>query len=94
MYTGGWARKGAHIMDEGRMMVRVHSVCPETFRGKNGEPDTSMYRIYLSDARGRVGSLYTRTEVHAGDLVVLGLAERDGKLKLSLLGLAGQAPHI
>lgn len=75
-------------------MVRVLSVCPETFRGKNGEPDTSMYRIYLPDARGRVGSLYTRTEVHAGDLVVLGLAERDGKLKLSLLGLAGQAPHI
>lgn len=81
-------------MDEGRMIVRVLSVCPETFRGKNGEPDTSMYRIYLPDARGRVGSLYTRTEVHAGDLVVLGLAERDGKLKLSLLGLAGQAPQI
>lgn len=75
-------------------MVRVLSVCPETFRGKNGEPDTSMYRIYLPDARGRVGSLYTRTEVHAGDLVVLGLAERDGKLKLSLLGLAGSTPQI
>lgn len=75
-------------------MVRVLSVCPETFRGKNGEPDTAMYRIYLPDARGRVGSLYTRTEVHAGDLVVLGLAERDGKLKLSLLGLAGSTPQI
>lgn len=81
-------------MDEGRMIVRVLSVCPEIFRGKAGEPDTPMYRIYLPDARGRVGSLFSRTEVHVGDLVVLGLAERDGKLKLSLLGLAGTTPQI
>lgn len=81
-------------MDEGRMIVRVLSVCREIFGGKAGEPGTPMYRIYLPDARGRVGSLYSRTEVHAGDLVVLGLAERDGKLKLSLLGLAGSTPQI
>lgn len=81
-------------MDEGLMIVRALSVCPEIFRGKDGEPDTPMYRIYLPDARGRVGSLYSRTEVHAGDLVVLGLAERDGKLKLTLLGLAGSTPEI
>lgn len=81
-------------MDEGLMIVRVLSVCPEVFRGKDGQPDTPMYRIYLPDARGRVGSLYSRIEVHAGDLVVLGLAERDGKLKLTLLGLAGSTPQI
>ena len=81
-------------MDEGRMIVRVLSVSREVFRGKAGEPGTPMYCVYLADARGRVGCLYSRTEVHAGDLVVLGLAERDGKLKLSLLGLAGSTPQI
>lgn len=54
-----------------------------------------MYRVYLADHKGRVGYVYTRTEVHAGDAVTLGLAERDGRLRLSLLGLAGgTAPNI
>lgn len=82
-------------MADGVMVVRALSVCPEVFRGKGGEPDTQMYRVYLADHKGRVGYVYTRTEVQPGDAVTLGLAERDGRLRLTLLGLAGaQAPSI
>lgn len=82
-------------MTDGVMIVRVLSVASEVFRGKNGAADTQMYRVYMADHKGRVGYVYTRTEVHAGEVVALGLAERDGRLRLTLLGLAGaETPQV
>ena len=45
-----------------------------------------MYRMYMADAKGRVGYLYSSKTHAAGDVVLLGLAERDGKLRLSVVG--------
>ena len=86
--------KSEQVPAEGRMLARVLSVCGEVFRGKGQDPDVQMFRVYMADAKGRVGYLYTRQEYAAGDLVVLGLAERDGRLRLSVLGLAAQAPQV
>lgn len=85
---------GAEMPVEGRMFARVLSCAPDLFRGKNGQPDTQMYRVYMADARGRVGYVYSRAEYPTGSLLVLGLAERDGRLKLSVLGLAADAPQV
>ena len=45
-----------------------------------------MYRLYMADARGRVGYLYSSKPHAAGDVVRLGLAERDGNLRLAVVG--------
>ena len=67
--------------------VPVLSVCEEVFKGKNpGEADKTMYKLYVADARGRVGAIYSAKLHKAGEIVRLGIAERDGKLKLAMLG--------
>lgn len=63
----------------------VLAVAPDLFRGKGGEQDTIMYRLYMQDARGRVGFVYSRREYKPGDVVRLGLTEREGRLKLAVL---------
>lgn len=65
----------------------VLSVCVDVFRAKKaGEQDTTMYKLYIADASGRVGYVYSSKERAAGDVVKLGLAERDGRLKLAVVG--------
>ena len=44
-----------------------------------------MYRLYMADAHGRVGYLYSAKEHSAGEVIKLGLGERDGKLKLAVV---------
>lgn len=68
----------------------VLSVSAEVFRArKPGEKDTPMWRVYMADEHGRVGYLYSSVEVAAGDLIRLGLRERDGRLNLCIVGGAG-----
>lgn len=63
------------------MEKTVLSVCREVFRAKNpGERDREMWRVYLADHRGRVGSLYSSREVRPGEVVSVDLQERDGRL--------------
>lgn len=69
------------------MECTVLSVAEDVFRAKKpGEVDRAMYRLYMADAKGRVGYLYSSKPHAAGDVVVLGLAERDGKLRLAVVG--------
>lgn len=67
------------------MTVTVLSVAEDTFKGKDGQADKAMYRLYMADAHGRVGYIYSATQYAPGDVVTLGLAERDGKLKLAVV---------
>lgn len=69
------------------MECTVLSVAEDVFRAKKpGETDRTMYRLYMADARGRVGYLYSSKPHAAGDVVRLGLAERDGNLRLAVVG--------
>lgn len=69
------------------MECTVLSVAEDIFRAKQpGEVDRTMYRLYMADAKGRVGYLYSSKPHVAGDVVVLGLAERDGRLRLAVVG--------
>lgn len=67
------------------MTVTVLSVAEDVFKGKDGQADKPMYRLYMADAHGRVGYVYSATKYAPGDVVTLGLAERDGKLKLAVI---------
>lgn len=63
------------------MKKTVLSVSKEVFRAKAaGERDREMWRVYLADHRGRVGSVYSARAVMPGDEVEVDLAERDGLL--------------
>ena len=69
------------------MQCTVLSVAEDVFRAKKpGEVDRTMYRLYMADAHGRVGYLYSSKAHAVGDVVRLGLAERDGKLRLAVVG--------
>lgn len=69
------------------MECAVLSVAEDVFRAKKpGETDRTMYRLYMADAHGRVGYLYSSKPHAVGDVVRLGLAERDGKLRLAVVG--------
>ena len=66
---------------DNEMKKTVLSVSKEVFRAKAaGERDREMWRVYLADYRGRVGSVYSARAVMPGDEVVVDLAERDGRL--------------
>lgn len=77
-------KRGALFFRPGKdseMEKTVLSVCREVFRAKNpGERDREMWRVYLADHRGRVGSLYSSREVKPGEVVSVDLQERDGRL--------------
>ncbi|WP_294850741.1 hypothetical protein [uncultured Gemmiger sp.] len=72
-------------MMAGYFECAILSVSCEVFKGKNGEADKPMYRLYMADAHGRVGYLYSAKEHSAGEVIKLGLGERDGKLKLAVV---------
>ena len=67
------------------MEVTVLSTSTEVFRGRGGEPDKVMHRLYIAGNDGRVGYLYSQAEHAQGETVRLGLTERDGKLRLRVL---------
>ena len=35
--------------------VPLIAVTEEVFGGKGGQPDTTMYRLYMADAKGHIG---------------------------------------
>ena len=47
--------------------------------------DTTMYRLYMADAKGHIGYIYSSKPHAAGEVVRLGLVERDGKMRLGLV---------
>lgn len=61
------------------------AVTEEVFEGKGGKPDATMYRLYMADSKGHIGYIYSSKPHAAGEVVRLGLVERDGKLKLGLV---------
>lgn len=63
----------------------VLSCAADSFKGKDGQPDKVMYRLYIAGNDGRVGFLYSATQYAPGDVIKLGLTEKDGKLRLKLL---------
>lgn len=60
----------------------------EVFRGKEGEGNKEMYRLYFAADDGAVGYIYSSTAANVGDIAVLGLREREGKLFLRFVGVA------
>lgn len=65
--------------------VPLIAVTEEVFGGKGGQPDTTMYRLYMADAKGHIGYIYSSKPHAAGEVVRLGLVERDGKMRLGLV---------
>ena len=64
--------------------VPLIAVTEEVFGGKGGQPDTTMYRLYMADAKGHIGYIYS-SKPPAAEVVRLGLVERDGKMRLGLV---------
>lgn len=52
--------------------VPLIAVTEELFGGKGGQSDTTMYRLYMADAKGHIGISTAATHA-AGELVRLGL---------------------
>ena len=65
--------------------VPLIAVTEEVFGGKGGQPDTTMYRLYMADAKGHIGYFYSSKPHAAGEVGRLGLVERDGKMRLGLV---------
>lgn len=78
--------KGASCDVEGGVCARGGSAvdCGDV-GGKGGQPDTTMYRLYMADAKGHIGYIYSSKPHAAGEVVRLGLVERDGKMRLGLV---------
>lgn len=72
------------MSEQNYIQCPILSVSSEVFKGKDGQPDKPMYRLYIADARGRVGYLYSGNAHVAGEVIKLALGERDGKLKLAV----------
>ena len=68
----------------------ILSVQQTTFKGKDGEPDRIMWKVYCADSTGAVGCIYSTKERKAGELAQLDLVvNRDGRFGLArLLGAA------
>lgn len=65
--------------------VPLIAVTEEVFGGKGGQLGSTMYRLYMADAKGHIGYIYSSKPHAAGEVVRLGLVERDGKMRLGLV---------
>ena len=64
----------------------ILSVQQTTFKGKDGEPDRIMWKIYCADSTGAVGCIYSTKERKAGEIAQLDLVvNRDGRFTAKLL---------
>ena len=62
----------------------VLSVAPTTFRGDDGQP-REMFKVYIADATGAVGCIYSRRAYQPGDIVQLeAYAKSDGKFAVRI----------
>ena len=73
------------MSEQNYIQCPILSVSSEVFKGKDGQPDKPMSRLYIADARGRVGYLYSGNAHVVGEVIKLALGERDGKLKLAVI---------
>lgn len=64
--------------------VPVLAVVPMTFKDKDNGQDVRMWEVYLQADDGRLGSLFSRQELAAGELVELYTEVRDGRVRLKL----------
>ena len=64
----------------------ILSVQQTTFKGKDGEPDRIMWKVYCADSTGAVGCIYSMKERKAGEMAQLDLVvNRDGRFTAKLL---------
>lgn len=65
---------------------KVLSVQPCDFKDKNTGEVRKMWRVYLCDSSGGVGSIYSSREVKLGqDVTVAVVVSRDGAFKLRIV---------
>lgn len=62
--------------------VPVLAAVPVSFKDKDCGQDVKMWEVYIQADDGRLGSLFLKQEVAAGDLVELYTEVRDGRLRL------------
>ena len=61
----------------------ILSVQQTTFKGRDGEPDRIMWKVYCADSTGAVGCIYS---TKAGEIAQLDLVvNRDGRFTAKLL---------
>ena len=64
----------------------ILSVQQTTFKGRDGEPDRIMWKVYCADSTGAVGCIYSTKERKAGEIAQLDLVvNRDGRFTAKLL---------
>lgn len=68
------------------MKTRAISVNSMTIRDKRSGQPITLCRVFVADGSGRIGSLYTRKPVKAGEEIEIGFqVERDGKIKSRII---------
>lgn len=68
------------------MTKQVLSVQPTTFTDQKDGSQKSMWKVFVADDSGAVGSIYSNKEVKTGDTITLGMSvNRDGKLVAKII---------
>ena len=68
------------------MKTRAISVTSMTIRDKRSGQPITLCQVFVADGSGRIGSLYTRKPVKAGEEIEIGFqVERDGKIKSRII---------
>ena len=66
--------------------TNILSVQQTSFKGRDGEPDRIMWKVYCADSTGAVGCIYYTKERKAGEIAQLDLVvNRDGRFTAKLL---------
>ena len=64
----------------------ILSVQKTVFKGKNGEPDKIMWKVFCANSTGAAGSIYSTKERSAGEVVHLDLVvNRDGRFTARIM---------
>lgn len=69
------------------MKVQIVAVKPGSIVDKNGVEQT-LNKVSIVTQDGDVGCLYTQLAVKAGQLVILGLSVKEGRLSLKIISIA------
>ena len=66
--------------------ITILSVQKTVFKGKDGEPDKIMWKVFCADSTGAVGSIYSTKERSTGEVVHLDLVvNRDGRFTARIM---------
>ena len=64
----------------------ILSVQKTVFKGKDGEPDKTMQKVFCANSTGAAGSIYSTKERSAGEVVHLDLVvNRDGRFTARIM---------